>query len=55
MLGLMLVIVGRFGAVVVNVIAFEVPTPGLATVTLAVPWLAIWVAGTEAVNCAPFR
>jgi hypothetical protein len=41
------------GVVIVNVTALEAMPLGLRTVTLAVPWLAIRLAGTTAVNCVP--
>ena len=49
-LGLKLAIVGGGGGLMVNVDPAEVP-PGVATVTLAVPAVAIRLAGTAAVSC----
>lgn len=43
------------GALVVKVTALETIPPGLRTVTLAVPWLAVRLAGIAAVNCAPLK
>src|SRR5207248_1157863 len=42
-----------FGISTANVTALEVVPPGLSTVTLAVPWLALGPAGTDDVNCVP--
>ena len=41
------------GALIVKVSELEVVPPGLRTVTLALPWEAIRLAGTEALNWFP--
>ena len=51
-LGLRLKLLG-IGAIIGKMAAAEVTPPGLTTVTLAFPWLAIWLADTDAVNCVP--
>jgi hypothetical protein len=53
--GLRLVSVGVAGALIANVVAVEFVPPGLDTVTLALPALAIRLAGTDADNCAAPR